>query len=119
MAASEEFPRGMWLVDNRGDGPNAASVTFPASPGIAWVLAQIDAILWVNSAGTFTSNVLTNLPNALPITFMGGPASALQSFEWTWSGQIATPNGAALTVSFSAPTITGVTEILNVYAFPI
>lgn len=116
MAANDEFPRGPTLSNQSSGGQ--ASVTFPAVPGLSWVLTDIDAIAASGSTGNYAFSVVTSIAPSAPIGFVSfGVGSAVQSSdEWTWSGQLCAPIGELLIVEFSAASAV-VVQTLNVSAY--
>jgi hypothetical protein len=117
VAAADDFPRGLWLF-SRVAASGTATVTFPAFAQGAWVLTDVEASLFASpattaaaeisdSAGRYYAAVAVN--NLVPV----------DHDDASWSGTVAFPINTLVTVSFSAPAITGTVEYLRCRAFPI
>lgn len=113
MAASDEFPRGLTLSSGVVSG--TASVTFPAVAGIAWVLDEIDAVVYNQLASSLVSSVGVLGGITLGIVIAGDGSSSFTSDTFSWSGAIAFPLGTAVQVGFSGPS----TELITAHAYPI
>jgi hypothetical protein len=124
VAAADEFPRGLWLQSSV-NGSGTASVTFPAAPGVAWVLTDIDALTVNGSTVPVAWAIFTNIgpgPGVPEGVVSAAAAVAGQSApkdEWSWSGQVQQTLGAAVTVNFNAPATASTQQFLNVRAYPI
>lgn len=124
MAADDEFPRG--LVQSGGSVASAAlTITFPATPGIAWVLTHVDYSLLFGAGTVGPTNidqlVVTSLTTSGPQFFVGGtqPTNEYFSAEDSWDGQAAAPAGSALTVSVGALPGATASHLLVAHAYPI
>jgi hypothetical protein len=109
VSASDDFPRGAYLDSGLigGGGGQAASVTFPASAGIAWSLTSVNAVVIVvatGGSGDFIAEI-TALCQGV-ITILGllvlSTVAVGESATASWTGQITFPAGAAVIVAASA-----------------
>lgn len=108
MAANDEFPRG-WTQTSGGGAVGAASIVFPATAGLTWVLTSVYWDIYTTGAytgpiieyPTVTSNGVVLLTGYVwaPGTVVAGTNS-----DWTWSnaggnGQIEGYVGKDLTIN--------------------
>lgn len=101
MPASDEFPRGITINASVGSGVNF-QVTFPACPGIAWVITDIDISAYEAAANSGVGSVIsTTLGASGPEGLVSLPSNAVvgQSAEWSWHGECAGEVGQALSVN--------------------
>lgn len=106
MAASDEFPRGIWVNGSSGGAGVPASITLPAIPKISWVITDIEAI-------EATYNPPSNETVQNPLTLSTGPPYGLITYfvstgegtqgSWTWSGRLLIPSGSSVTIKFQNP----------------
>jgi hypothetical protein len=104
MAADDELPRG-WTQNSLYNNGGNDFITYPAIPGISWVLTQIDANISVYPGGAlpFGPLVLVNgvFYGALGISIENN--NPYQNDEWQYNGgPIAFPVGEAVTISYNA-----------------
>jgi hypothetical protein len=103
MPANDEFPRGLTLKNQPAAG-GQASITFPAIPGIQWILTEVNVSSIV--VGGLGNNIgLTCDVSAIQtLFFLAAPVSTP---AWTlgpggsWTGKIAPPVGQGLIVEIS------------------
>lgn len=119
MPANEELPRGLALTAEALAGPSGITVTYPAIPGIAWVLTAIDAIAYSGSGspGHYFLDVTTSMGTPAGKIVVENNAGVNAEGEYTWSGQAVSPVGAALTITIS--NVANVGSILNCNAYPV
>src|SRR5215472_10620233 len=101
MAADDELPRGLTLTATVTG--TAAAVTFPAAPGISWVLTHVDALAASNSgaiAGTFNVQATAG-GSTLAEGLLANDVNWTVE-EWTWDGKDAAPIGQAITILFNS-----------------
>lgn len=119
MAANDEFPRGLTQTSAPAFGA-VASVTFPAVPGISWVLTNVDATVYSNVASTGYAEdaAINGAPVSIMVISNGSPAPSDGSLSPSFKGPQAFPPGTAVTVALSgnAP---GYAQILQATAYPI
>jgi len=118
MPASDEFPRGLSLA---GQASNAAlSLTFPAIPGISWVLTDID--LSVTSTNTTTEIMCSATDQASRPYITFGVSEATSTSYGTgagsWAGKVCYPLGSAVTISIGG-IAANVLQTLHATAYPI
>ncbi len=115
MAADDELPRG-WTQFASGTAANAV-VTFPAIPGISWVVTSVKCAASSGYAGGYFLNVQDQ--NADVFGEDGGNAGAageaIASMEW--DGQNPYPISTAVTIT--AYETGSLNTNLNVTAYPI
>lgn len=97
MAADDELQRG-WYQTAQAGSTNEPSITFPAIPGIGWVLTHIDFVLW-GAAGATAEIVLVN-GGQLPAV-AGDDGGAGATGVASWDGQISYPQNTAVVVQGS------------------
>lgn len=116
MAASDELPRGLTL--NVSTVGTNAVVTFPATPGVSWVLTEVHAIVFLTTTIGAGQVVTTTLPSGTgPLGVVGCASSgAGTTIEYDWSGEAAQAPGTALTVTL--PIAAGMEGFLTATAFP-
>ncbi len=118
MSAADDFPRGAFLSSG-GVAGAAASVTFPALPGIAWTLTQANGVVYQTATMAGGPYSVELLANAVDLGSLTIPTSAVQgdNADISWSGQLAFPINTAVIVAFSVNT-TGYTQDVNASAYP-
>lgn len=105
MSADDDFPRG--FTQTTGIIITAPTITFPAVPGIAWVLTDIEALGYEYQSGTggLGSVVTTSLNNSGPTGLVaipsGSPIPVGSNGEWSWHGKAPGPVGVALTITMA------------------
>lgn len=117
MSANTDLPRGVVLSSSPGLG-NAASVNFPACPGLAWVVTDI-------YLGAFNASNATDYATGIAVTPIGflnlnniGEIVVLHNAggnafsDWTYKGKpvIAAVN-QAINISFGSGAISFVEQI--------
>jgi len=121
VAASDEFPRGMWLMGQVVEGVQCV-VTFPSLPGIAWVLTDImaDAVAYP-TVSTHQHIVAANgsVPIVGVITFNAQADAGVSKDSWSWTGQVFYTVNQPVQVSFDAVCPPGCEQHLNCHAYPI
>lgn len=120
MSASREFPRGLTLTSNPG-GNAQASVTFPASPDITWVLDNLVWAAYVNDETVAAECVIQAVSAGLTYYFQWVAIevdSAQQNPTGTWSGKFQGGVGASMVVEFSGG-MSAVSEMLLATAYPV
>lgn len=106
-AAADEFPRGLTLWAEPGLG-NQALLTFPAIPGVSWILSDVDAVA-VSQDATFSHiiNVQAYFMGGAPVllnttvSLSQAAAGDLVQTEWTWSGKQGGVMNSQLFVGFN------------------
>jgi hypothetical protein len=118
VAANDELPRGVTLSASSG-ASSGVTVTFPASPGISWVLTDIDVICWSGSGspGHYLMGISTSLGTPVAQIAVDNNTGTAVTGEWTWSGKVAGALGAALTVTIT--NVANVASDLTCQAYPI
>jgi|SRR5215469_16087329 len=120
MAANDEFPRGLPQAVSEPTNVQAV-LTWPASPGIAWVLTEMSASAdaigeTLNEQTTITASAGAG---SLPLARIGLAVDTnQQQNDASWSGQWVGPPGAALTVQFSTG-FSGAQQFLSASAYPV
>jgi hypothetical protein len=113
MAADDDFPRGVLLSESTA-GANA-SVTFPATPGITWVLTSAAASGGSGYAGTFSAALQVG---AVVLADTNGDAANAgeATFDIDWDGQYSpVAVGGALTVTVTQTGSLNVNLIASAY----
>jgi hypothetical protein len=116
MAANDEFPRGgVASVTTNG---TIASITLPATPGIAHVVTSIDAALVQTVAGsgaTFFEATMTDsvTGDVLYTPWPQSSQAALSGGSSSWTGQFIGSVGGAIVIAFNG-TASSFFEILTV-----
>jgi hypothetical protein len=102
MSASDDFPRGIILSGGSGGGSLVgASVTFPASSGVAWTLTDVKIFGYVGAAGNqFFNPQVTANGVVIPLEFLLSLATVGNTYSDEWSGQIMFPLGFQLAVTY-------------------
>lgn len=120
MAAADELPRGVTLGSNPGVN-GQASVTFPAIPGLAWVLTAVNWYAWALGETLNQQAVVEVLSGSNTLVLDSAiliPDTNLQKDSGSWQGQYPGPASNALEVAFSSG-LSGGSEILTATAYPI
>lgn len=117
MTANDELPRGLNLSEQAASGA-VPSVTFPATPGISWVLTHADL---TNCEITGVSSIAFLEINGVSVGMSVTDSSTSPSTgaTATWDGHMAFPVGNAVTVSSSTGGDANARLTLNASAFPI
>lgn len=119
MAANDDFQRGVTLSSSSPSGPSGNTITFPATPGIAWVLTDINAVCDSGIASAYNMPISTSLGTNGPqgtISFTVA-TGAIESGQWSWSGRVAAVVGAALSISIAS--VANAAGYLTATAYPI
>ena len=124
MAAADEFPRGLTLSNTQNQTGVAASITFPAATGIAWVLQSAKAIVTSQGAGVLTFPLIQVLIGATVLwsnlmVAEGGAGNVSAQDERDIPAGLAGPVGSALTIQFSIPAPASVSQNISATANPI
>lgn len=99
MAANDEFPRGCNQVSGLAVN-TAAGITYPAIPGISWVLTELDGSAYWDGAGN--SNVTCDIAvNGVQYAVASEPSGPdFTGVTASWSGQVIFPPNTALTITW-------------------
>lgn len=103
MAANDEFPRGI-EIPSAVVGGGGNSVSFPATPGIAWILTGITIDMLVAAAvSAFHFNIYVNGQQwgwmGSDSTDTGGGTN-----EYTWTGAKSFPENTVVNISLDNST---------------
>lgn len=124
MAASDELPRGWNQVASRIGAGSAVTITFPATPGISWVLTAAaltfamtvgssqDVTAWIDLSSGLTIPKLVYLED----WFANGVTGSMTG---DWSGPIAGPAGGALTLTVNGSQAGNGNVQMTATAYPI
>jgi hypothetical protein len=96
LAANDDLPRGWQQFANAGSTIEP-TITYPAVPGVAWVLTHVDAAIW----GTAAADVEIVTVNGTQIPLVLGAAAAGDTASGSWDGKLGFPPGAAVVVALS------------------
>lgn len=119
MAANDDFPRAQTLSADPGTNAQAV-ITFPASPGIEWVVEEIDWAAYATGETIAQSGNIIVITNQLTLEvgkFFVIATGGLQMNPGSWSGQIPGGVGNSLVVAFSGG-ISGGNEFITANAYP-
>ena len=119
MAANDEFPRGEVLSSGVVTNGTAAAITFPAIPGISWVLTQVDAAWLVTTA--YTGSLFFNIAaNGIGLDMDGTPEPHAigDGGRLSFSGEIPFPPDTAVQVGFTSGNGVG-NQLITATAYPV
>lgn len=117
MAANDEFPRGL-TQGTPSASASGESIVFPATPGISWVLTEIDVETLVTGAvsGGFHFNVLVN---GAQYSWVGADPTVnntVMSYTWTGNSPFPADTEVVVLIDNSAP---GVYVTMKATAYPV
>lgn len=119
MTANADFPRGLWLTTQQVTGGSIASVTFPALPGLSWVLSEIHAIASTSVATSYSSLVTVTSGYIVGVIVLNSPAAGGAQAAWDWVGKITYPTNTAVAVEINTATNANMSAFLSAAAYPI
>ena len=114
MAADDEFPRGLTLTNNSAGGD--ASVTFPAVPGIAWVITAASLFFQTVGAASISADLTINGTKYGPAA-IDNTANTVAEVSFP-GDKLAFPPDTAVTVTSDAG-VAGIYQTIVATAYPI
>lgn len=124
MSAEDELPRGLSLSNSQNQTGVAASVVFPATSGVSWVLSAATAIVTSQGSSVATFPTIEVLDGATVIwsNFMaaeGGAGTVSAQDERDIPAGLESAAGNALTVQFSIVAPASISQNISATAYPI
>lgn len=115
MAANDELPRG-WTQQAGQSSGASETITFPAIPGIAWVLTAAQAV--GNSGYTGVYSLQLEINGVVYDVASGNAQNSVDALaNVSWSGQLAFPVDTAVAVS--AVESGGLNVAMSAAAYPV
>ena len=117
MPAADEFPRGVTLI-NFNFSAGQATVTFPASPGISWVITDIIGKLTNSSAAGYSAQIQDNYGRTFLIFIVNVGSTTATVDSASWAGKVTYPPGIGPAFNVNVGISSG-WEHLTVIGYPI
>ena len=118
MAANDEFPRGLALTQTPATS-SGASISYPATPGIAWILTDLAASMYTGGgiANGATGIAVNGVTIGGTVMSLDNSAGGNASSGASWSGKLAGAVGAALTITTVG--VVNAAQFLTASAYPV